>query len=79
VRRAHRALNWGKWKCISEGASVSGVSWKTIFTPSTVNSVGVLSMITLGSIRVIVPIEFVLPRPASTWPRGPRGSSMPYI
>ncbi len=34
-------------------------------------------MICVGGISVTVPREMTLPRPASTWPRGPLGSSAP--
>ena len=69
-----RTRRSGKWKFISAGASVPGVSWKTIRTPSTVSSWPVSAMSRLGGIRVTVPSEVVCPRPAPTWPSGPRSS-----
>ena len=41
---AQKALNCGKYVFISAGASVPGVFWNTIFTPSTVSSSKSLSM-----------------------------------
>ena len=63
--------------CISAGASVSGVSWKIISTPSMVCSSMASLMTCVGGISVTVPREVTLPRPASTWPRGPFGSRAP--
>ena len=63
--------------CISAGASVSGASWKMILTPSIVCSSTGCTMLWLGAIRPGVPRAMPLPRPASTWPRGPRGSMEP--
>ena len=63
--------------CISAGASVSGASWKTISMPSIVCvSIG-CSMLCVGAISPAVPRATPLPSPASTWPRGPRGSRLP--
>ena len=63
--------------CISAGASVSGVSWNTISTPSMrCVSIGSLTM-RVGGMRVTVPREVALPRPVSTWPRGPLGNVGP--
>ena len=53
----HSARWSGKRKFISAGASVPGVSWKTIRTPSTVSSWPVWVMSTVGGIRVTVPVE----------------------
>ncbi len=63
--------------CISAGASVSGASWKTILTPSIVCSSTGCTMLMVGAIRPVEPRAMPLPRPASTWPRGPRGSMVP--
>ena len=63
--------------CISAGASVSGVSWKIISTPSMVCSSTASWITCVGGISVTVPREVTLPRPASTWPRGPLGSGPP--
>ncbi len=65
----------GKWKFISAGASVPGVIWNTTRTPSMTSSVPVALISSVGGMRLTVPSEVVLPRPASTWPRGPAGSS----
>ncbi len=63
--------------CISAGASVSGASWKTMRTPSIrCSSIG-FSIDRVGAISPGVPRATPFPRPASTWPRGPRGSSDP--
>ena len=64
---------------ISAGASVPGVSWKRIRTPSTVSSWPVSAISRLGGIRVSVPSEVVWPRPEPSWPSGPRPSSAPYM
>ena len=63
--------------CISAGASVSGASWKMILTPSIVCSSTACTMLLVGAIRPGVPRAMPLPSPASTWPRGPRGSMVP--
>ena len=75
----HSARRSGKRKFISAGASVSGVSWNTMRTPSTVTSWPVWVMSTVGGISVTVPVEVALPRPAPTCPVGPFGSSAPYM
>lgn len=59
-----RARRSGKAKFISDGASVPGVSWKTIRTPSTTSSCPVPVIGRLGSISEMVPVEVVWPRPA---------------
>ena len=64
---------------ISAGASVPGAIWKTIRTPSTVSSCPVVVMSSVGAIRVTVPVDVVCPRPAPTWPCGPRASAAPYM
>jgi hypothetical protein len=64
---------------ISAGASVPGVSWKLIRTPSTTSSWPVSTMSRLGGSSVIVPSEVVWPSPAPIWPSGPRSSSAPYM
>lgn len=75
----HRARRSGKKKFISEGASVSGVIWKTIRTPSTVSSWPVRVMSSVGGTRVIVPVDVVMPSPAPICPVGPFLSSAPYM
>ena len=75
----HSARRSGKRKFISAGASVFGVSWNTMWMPSTVSSCPVWVMSTVGGISVTVPVEVVCPRPAPTWPAGPFGSSAPYM
>jgi hypothetical protein len=75
----HRARRSGKWKFISAGASVPGVSWNTMRTPSSVSSCPVRVMSTVGGISETVPVDVVVPRPAPTCPVGPLGSSAPYM
>ncbi len=75
----HSARRCGKRKFISDGASVPGVSWKTIRTPSTVSSWPVRVMSTVGGISVMVPVEVVIPSPAPTCPSGVLGSRSPYM
>ena len=69
----------GKWKFISAGASVPGVSWK--HDPHAVDDLLLAGLddVEVGGISVIVPSEVALPRPASTWPSAPRASSAPYM
>ncbi len=64
---------------ISAGASVPGVIWKRMRTPSTVSSWPVSVMSRLGGTRVIVPSEVVWPRPAPSCPSGPRSSIAPNM
>lgn len=75
----HRARWSGKRKFISAGASVPGVSWKTIRTPSTVSSWPVSVMSTVGGIRLMVPMEVVEPSPAPIWASGALGRFAPYM
>ena len=75
----HIALNCGKYVFISAGASVPGVIWNTIFTPSTVISVPVFFTSSLGTISVTVPVDVVCPSPPFTPPRSSRGSKAPYM
>jgi hypothetical protein len=63
--------------CISAGASVSGVSWNTISTPSIRCVSKGCAIVTVGGINVTVPRDVTLPSPASTWPRGPLGRVAP--
>jgi hypothetical protein len=79
VSAMHTARRSGKRKFISAGASVSGVTWKTIRIPSTISSWPVWAMSTVGAISVTVPSEVVWPRPPPTCPPGPFGSSAPYM
>ena len=69
----------GKWMFISAGASVPGVSWKVIRTPSTISVCPVSPTSTVGGISVIVPSEVVWPSPEPSCPSGPRSSSAPYM
>lgn len=69
----------GKRKFISDGASVPGVSWKTIRTPSTVSCCPVSVMSTVGGMRPIVPVEVPWPRPTPIWPSGAFGRPTPYM
>ena len=62
----HRARRCGNRKFISAGASVPGVSWKTISMPSTVSRWPVSVTSSVGGIRLTVPSEAVCPRPDPT-------------
>ena len=67
-------------KFISAGASVPGVIWKTIRTPSTISSWPVWVMSTVGAISETRPCEVVRPSPAPTWPaRSAVELSLPYM
>jgi len=64
---------------IAAGASVPGVTWNTASTPSMESRVPVFETLSVGATRAGWPSETALPSPASTWPRGPRGSRAPYM
>ena len=53
---------------IFDGASVFGVFWNTIFTPSTSNSSMSFSITLVGAISPIAPAGTFMPRPWPTWP-----------
>ena len=73
------APNFGKKKFISAGASVSGVTWKTISTPSMTIRSPVRRMLWVGGTRLTCPIDTVLPSPESTWPLASFGRVAPYM
>ena len=75
----HRARSSGRGKFISAGASVPGVSWKTMRTPSSVSSWPVRMMSWVGGTRLTVPFEVVMPRPALICPSADFGSRSPYM
>ncbi|MNN30465.1 hypothetical protein D3C81_1441150 [compost metagenome] len=75
----HMALNCGEKVFVSDGASVPGVIWKTIRTPSTVSTWPVFWIDTVGRISVAVPRDVVCPSPPLTPPCGLRGSMAPYM
>ena len=75
---AQNALNCGNQVFISTGASVSGVFWNTIFTPSSVISSKSLEISRFGAIRPTEPAATFLPMDWSTWPNGLRCSSVAY-
>ncbi len=75
----HSSRRSGKWKFISAGASVPGVSWNVMRTPSTTSSVPVSTISSVGATSPTVPSGVPLPRPASTWPVGEAGRSAPYM
>ena len=75
----HSAAWSGNRMFISAGASVPGVSWNSIRMPSTTRSSPVAMIVSVGAMRVTVPVEVVWPRPAPTWPSGPRSSAAPYM
>ncbi len=64
---------------ISAGASVPGVSWKTIRTPSTVSVWPVARTSRLGAMRPTLPRDVVWPRPQPICPSGPLGRAAPYM
>ena len=65
-------------KVLLDGASVPGVFWKTILTPSTVSSSISSSMTMVGAISVTLPAATFWARPWPAWPKGLAGSRMPY-
>lgn len=67
----------GKKKFISAGASVSGVIWNTMRTPSTTSSAPVSHTSSVGAMSPGGQNGMPLPSPASTCWRGPCGSSGP--
>src|SRR6478736_1221136 len=71
-----RTRNCGKYISISEGASDPGTSLKTISTPSITRLSMLWSIAPVGAIKVNAPRGPALPKPASTWPRGPAGSNL---
>ena len=73
------ALRSGNQMFISAGASVPGVNWKTMRTPSTVASVPVSDTETVGAARPREPLDVAMPSPQPTWPVGPAGRSMAYM
>jgi hypothetical protein len=75
----HSARRSGKQKFISAGASVPGVIWKTIRTPSTVSTWPVRVMSTVGAIRPTAPPEVAIPSPVLTCPVGLRSRRAPYM
>ena len=77
---ATQSTRWsGKWKFISAGASVPGVSWKTKRMPSTVSSWPVSVISTVGAHSELRPTDVVKPSPQPTCARGPRSSIAPYM
>ncbi|MNN25235.1 hypothetical protein D3C81_1386980 [compost metagenome] len=75
----HMALNCGNQVFISAGASVPGVSWNTIFTPSITISCPSLAIVSVGGSRVTVPGAPRMPRPPASRPCGWIGSEAPPI
>ena len=71
----HRARMSGKQKFISAGASVPGVLWKTMRTPSSTSSWPVCVISSVGAIRPILPVEPPGPSPIPKVPRGPFATS----
>jgi len=53
---------------ISAGASIPGVSWKIMRTPSITTSSMFSSISRVGRINPVVPAETALPIDWSTWP-----------
>ena len=58
---AQKALNCGNQVFISTGASVSGVFWNTIFTPSIVTSSKSFLIRRFGAISPTLPFATFLP------------------
>ena len=75
---AHNAFHSGNHVFISAGASVPGVFWNTIRTPSIVSSSMSSTMSTVGGIRPAAPAATPLPIAWSTCPNGLRSSRVPY-
>ena len=75
----HSARRSGKYRFISAGASVPGVNWNSIRTPSMVRISPVAVMLSLGGTSVTVPRARVGPSPDETWPVGDRGNSQPNM
>lgn len=75
----HSAARSGKWMLSSAGASVPGVSWKTMRMPSTVSLCPVRVTSRVGGIRPVVPVDVVCPSPAPIRPRAPAGRAAPYM
>ncbi|WP_372470261.1 hypothetical protein [Streptomyces hydrogenans] len=69
----------GKRKFISSWASVPGVIWNRIRTPSRVTSSPVPVMYRVGAIRPTVPSETVSPSPQPTWAVASLGRVEPYM
>ena len=67
----------GKKKFISAGASASGVFWNTIRMPFSTRSSPVSQIESVGASRSERASAIAEPRPQSTWPSGPGGSSGP--
>jgi hypothetical protein len=74
----HSALYSGIQVFISRGASVLGVYWNTIGTPSTSNSSISSETKRVGAIRPVAPAGMRWPNPYVTKPCWPEGSSRPY-
>src|SRR5664279_5208340 len=75
----YSARRWGNRKFISAGASVPGVSWNSMTTPSTVSRCPVRVTSMVGGIKEMVPVDVVWPKPAPIWPLAALGSSAPYM
>ncbi len=75
---AQNAFQSGNQVFISAGASVPGVFWKTMRTPSIVSSSKSSSMTCVGAIRPSLPEARALPIAESTWPNGLTGRTVPY-
>ncbi|GAB2742974.1 hypothetical protein GCM10027174_15730 [Salinifilum aidingensis] len=58
---------------------MSGTTWKTIRTPSTVRCWPVRRMWVVGRTMPTRPVDVPGPRPTLAWPRGPVGSAEPYM
>ncbi|MNF02959.1 hypothetical protein D3C76_1280060 [compost metagenome] len=65
---AQKALNCGNQVFISAGASVPGVLWNSISTPSMVTVSKACLMVRLGAIKPRLPLAAFLPMAMSTWP-----------
>ena len=63
----------------SDGASDSGAMMICNSTPSTVMLCPVSVVWSVGRIRLVVPVEVVLPKPPSTCPAIPLGRRLPYM
>ena len=75
----HRALDSGRKKQYSAGASAPGVYWNTNRTPSMSISWPVRSTMSVGGNSAIDPVLVEGPNPAPTEPSGPGGTALPYM
>ena len=70
---ATQSAAWSaKKKFISAGASVPGVSWNSMVTPSRTSTWPVWVTSRVGAMRPTGPSDAAWPSPQPIWPAGPR-------